>query len=139
MNLEQLASAIFDAQPDTLDTESLIAVSAMPDNLIVRSYYCDPRSGVDILADYTTTQLELILAPCNSLADVDTAVTGIYASQPLTADERNHLRNVVLSATMEAVYDVAHARDLYGHAEGMQALTVQAVNEVKSYFGQFQQ
>lgn len=138
MNLCELSSAIFDVQPDWLSTDELISISACPDNLLVRSYFVCPQTGVSLLADYADSELDDVFSACKTLDDANKTVAHIYAEQPLTANERNYVRDFVLGATIEAALEVVSNRRLEGVTSCHSVITASVVQDLQSYFGNFQ-
>lgn len=138
MNLCDLSSAIFDVHPDDLTTDELISISAMPDNLLVRSYYVNPQTGVELLSDYSDSDLDDLFSACKSLDDANNTFAHVYAEQPLTAIELNFVRDAVLGATIEAALAVSESRQLDGFIGCPEKITVNIVDGLKSYFNNFQ-
>src|SRR5688572_6511645 len=114
MNTTELASLIFDAQPDTLHTDELIAVSALPDAMLVRSYYANPQNGHDLLADFSDGELDLLFGACNDLTDASTVVAKLASERPLTAEESHLVRDRMLRLTVDMAIDIANQRRVDG-------------------------
>jgi hypothetical protein len=137
MKLDTLASLIVDCQ-DSIDPDELISFSAMPDDQIIRSYFCDPRRGVSLLTDYTDKKLAAVFAECNTLTDATAKVKALYTAQPLTADETRAVRAACTQAVLTATYAVANNRDLGGCHESHKAIVSLVVDSFTDQLSQFQ-
>lgn len=136
MNTAELASLIVDAQ-ESFDPDDMIAISAMPDHLLIRSYYCDPHSNVSLLKDYTDQQLDGLFAECKDLAAATAKVSMLSAGKPLTKDECRLARTLVLNATLNAVLQIADGRKLVHNRTALEAITTLVVCDLQSYISTF--
>lgn len=138
MTSAELASQIISVQ-ESFDPDELISMSAQPDNVLIRQFYCDPQSGVSLLQDYTDGQLDKLFSPCKSLDEATAKIAKVYGSKPLDAAESALARDMVLRATLDAVQDIAFDRQLDGCEGGVYSILVLVVNDLQQFIGTFRQ
>lgn len=135
MNACELSNLIVDAQPDTHDPDDAIAFSAQSDNQIIRQYFCDPQSGVSILSDYTSSELDGLFSECNTLSEAVGKVESVYSKRKLSEQEIQFARNAVLRVTIDCAIDIATQRRLVGNPKLLEPIIVAIFNDLKTYIG----
>lgn len=138
MNTCDLASLIVDVQPNWGDPDDLISVSAMCDNQLIRSYFCDPRTGVSLLSDYADSKLDGLFSACKTLEEVSAKVKSLYVESPLDNTESNCVRALGLQAVLNSTYKIANNREVGGCKQSHEAIVSLVVQELITHLNTFQ-
>lgn len=138
MNTCDLASLIVDVQPNWGNPDELISVSALPDNQLIRQYFCDPRTGVSLLADYADSKLDGLFSACKTLEDASAKVKSLYSEAPLDASESNCVKALAVQTVLSATYRIANNRELGGDRQSHEAIVALVVSELRDTLNTFQ-
>lgn len=136
MNACELSALIVDVQPDTHDPDDAITFSALPDNLIIRQYFCDPQTGLSILSDYRDSELDDVFSECNTLQDAVAKVEQIYSKRRLTDSEIKFARNAILRVTLDCAIDIGQQRRLTHNPQLLEPIIVAIFNDLKEQINQ---